>query len=1089
MIAFEQVTAWIDAGEMGELLDALSTAGEAERRALARPLKAFASEWWSSTGLVPGRPSPRLLRREGAFRLAGAACLPRAADVVTWLRSDRAWFVPSPESLTALVHALGLPGRPSTAAVATGLATRMRPDDTVRQWPIARALLDASGTEPPATEATLTGWMREVRFTDWLREERLPAGWPQEDPPPAGWPSSGWPSSGWPSSGWPQEDPPPAGWPAERRSGAGRARDDDGDDVLPDVVWPPTDRLVGWFLAHLFEVPRVCGELRDDGPAVLARLCADRIADRAAMLDGCLFRLRAGDRPSALRPVVALHRLLEPTAGECAARRPEYLGLLTAAHSPTVELAVQALRHADGDGPPDVDTVADAAHTMLLRPEKKLFRAQLAWHQAALAAKPEPPLFASLLSGLANESPDLAEQALKLAARHLPSFGPEGRDLLEQAAADLTGDLRRQARSALAAPTGVPGPGPSPHAPALASDPSAATVPSAATDPSVATDSFVVTDRSAAIDLSAVTDPFAVTDLSRGEPGAVVDPSRGQPASAPSRGQPASAFGPSTHERPAAAPMPAPIGSLAELSAEVGVLMNTEADDPVRWELILDGLIRFGRADRTALAEAMRRHTRDWDSPVVNMLRATVTGAWSPWVPNRWEKQLPGPFWMTVARAAEIGRQFATELPLTLLATPATVDGHVDPDRVCALLAEFEEAGRQPGPHDLSQALLRLPRASTPGGPPTSATGSTTATAGPGSCAAEPSTLAAGPSAPTAGPGRFAVGPGTLAAAGRLRSPAGRAFAAYLNDGGLPDPDIITVVAGSRPCAQARQCRDGELHCYCAQQPNRRRSVTFDPIAHPSLAVPETLLALPVTDVYNRAYGAHRDAPMGYWPMMFPGHREIVAGHAQALLAPAADGNLANQLDILPVLARNDGPFGPAMALCLAYGLAAGRPAGRIATADAFLTLAGSDRTRLDRTAEHQSGPDHLGHVGRDHLGHVGRDHLALVGRELALLHTAKMIVLKRVVDGLATIVRAGAAGPAWSVIRELLPAVLSDPRPAAGAPDLLMLAESAAAAAGVRETLPEVAAVAARTGKSRLTAEAARLQRTLTGTQSADEP
>ncbi|GIE82167.1 hypothetical protein Aph02nite_81170 [Actinoplanes philippinensis] len=50
----------------------------------------------------------------------------------------------------------------------------------------------------------------------------------------------------------------------------------------------------------------------------------------------------------------------------------------------------------------------------------------------------------------------------------------------------------------------------------------------------------------------------------------------------------------------------------------------------------------------------------------------------------------------------------------------------------------------------------------------------------------------------------------------------------------------------------------------------------------------------------------------------------------------------------LPPPAACDGPFGPAMALCLAYGMSAGRPEGRLATADAFADLAG--RGLLDGT-------------------------------------------------------------------------------------------------------------------------------------------
>jgi hypothetical protein len=61
-----------------------------------------------------------------------------------------------------------------------------------------------------------------------------------------------------------------------------------------------SDRLTGWFLRSLFEVPGVGSELGAEGPAALAELCADRPALRSSLLDGCLFRLRAS--PPARRP-------------------------------------------------------------------------------------------------------------------------------------------------------------------------------------------------------------------------------------------------------------------------------------------------------------------------------------------------------------------------------------------------------------------------------------------------------------------------------------------------------------------------------------------------------------------------------------------------------------------------------------------------------------------------------------------------------------------------------------------------------------------------------------------------------------------
>jgi len=183
-----------------------------------------------------------------------------------------------------------------------------------------------------------------------------------------------------------------------------------------------------------------------------------------------------------------------------------------------------------------------------------------------------------------------------------------------------------------------------------------------------------------------------------------------------------------------------------------------------------------------------------------------------------------------------------------------------------------------------------------------------------------------------------------------------------------------------------------------------------------------------------------------------PSHRELVAAYVQPLLAPAADGNVRGGGDLLPALARASGPLGPAFALCLAYGLTAGRPAERLTATDAFVLTA----ARAD--------------LGSADLG-------ALVGHELAALNDAGVLVLRRVAEALTGALRAGAAAEVWATARALVPAALTA---TAGGPDLLALATAAASAVGAREALPGVQDVAARGGRTRLVTEAGRLARTL---------
>jgi hypothetical protein len=931
MITFDELLPWIESGDVGKVTAALLAAGEPERRALAASLKAFqlvplplpthetptrerqTHETPTQAELTHETPPQAELtyeeaaqayfreqagwqrhrelssRREGALRVAGAACLTRAADIVSWLRSDRFWEEIAGETIDDLVRVLQAPGRPSLAAVAEGLAAKVRPAQVDRQWPLISRLLATAGLPTPATEATVRGWLREFRFADDAREL------------------------------------------------AGLLRAD-----------PRTPALV----PQVFAIARVCGELSGQWPPALARLCADGGFDRSTLLASCLLRLRAGDRPGAIKPVVQLHGLLRPTIDEYAGHRQEYLGMLSSPHAPVAELAQRALRAVDEAGRLTVDEAVEAAYAVLLRPEKKLVRAQLGWLAAALGRATDPRLLGAVAAGLGNESVDLAEQALHLAGKHLPACGEAGRRLLGEAAAGLEGDLRRQADLLLAAeqpaggqPTGEQPTGEQPTPEQPGCEPPAA--------------------EQRAGGLGAGGQPPEHAGL------LPVGPS-GSPEA-----------------------MPPPIASIAELTGAVTALLHDPAE-PVLLERAFAALATFARTDRPALARALRPVVPEyWDSPLVSLLRAAIHGTWTAWEPQEWELRHAAPFWVLVERGNELGRQLCGDPPPALLATPATVDGHVDPARVLTVLTAAEADGWQPGRCDLAQALLRLPRE---------------------------------------------VDPGLLPAAGRLASPAGRGFAAWLRDGGLPDPAVVSCAATHGPGR-----RGGD-------QPGVRRTVAFPAVEHPLLTVFAGLLGLPLDDAYERAYGLHREAPMACWPMIAPSHREIIAAHAQPLLAPAAGGSYASQLDILPVLARSAGPFGPAMALCLAYGLAAGRSTGRLAATDAFVLLAG--RGVLDGS---------------------------LVGRELAALYAAGLIVLKRVAGALADAVRAGAAAQVWAVGRELLPTVLATATPGPGAPDLLAAAASAASAAGVQESLPAVSAVAARGGRSRLVTEAARLSRTIT--------
>lgn len=141
-------------------------------------------------------------------------------------------------------------------------------------------------------------------------------------------------------------------------------------------------------LPHVFRIPRVAAELREEWPPALARLVTDGHYPRAVLLADVLLRLRIGDRPGAVRVVVRVHRSLAPTTAEYAEHRQEYLGMLSSPHVTVADSALVALRAADDAGRLPADAISEAAYAVLPRPEKKLVRTTLGWLDAVLRRTP-----------------------------------------------------------------------------------------------------------------------------------------------------------------------------------------------------------------------------------------------------------------------------------------------------------------------------------------------------------------------------------------------------------------------------------------------------------------------------------------------------------------------------------------------------------------------------------------------------------------------------------------------------------------------------------------------------------------------------
>ncbi|GIE74368.1 hypothetical protein Aph02nite_03180 [Actinoplanes philippinensis] len=279
------------------------------------------------------------------------------------------------------------------------------------------------------------------------------------------------------------------------------------------------------------------------------------------------------------------------------------------------------------------------------------------------------------------------------------------------------------------------------------------------------------------------------------------------------------------------------------------------------------------------------------------------------------------------------------------------------------------------------------------------------------------------------------VDPEVLARAETMTSPSGKVVAGWLRAGGMPDPvssrfeqhsrDSAGQVVGRRVVAALESGRAGG-----------------DRIVLEDALVDITLRSRPEYYV-NTGFQADVLA------MVLPHHREAVAAWALTDLAALADQD-GRDASLLPLIADLSGPIGPATTLALAYGLAARHEADRIAAVDAFLGFA--------------AGPEPFA---------------AALGAELGDLAADGTIKLARVAPALRDAHQAGASAVVWQVLRAALPPLL--PVLPRGLPDLLELGTRAASAVGAHDTVPGLAAVAARGGGTRLVREAKRLLATLT--------
>ncbi|MGW5162186.1 DUF7825 domain-containing protein, partial [Nonomuraea wenchangensis] len=476
-------------------------------------------------------------------------------------------------------------------------------------------------------------------------------------------------------------------------------------------------------------------------------------------------------------------------------------------------------------------------------------------------------------------------------------------------------------------------------------------------------------------------------------------------------------------ERPVAAVLRAPappvlappIATPAELVAELRAL--DWRSEPARCERVLGGLVELTHRDRAAVVAALRPWWEETlpdgvagvdpeeeptehhlymfnDSRIPSLVLRCALAVVAP----KWSRQLnqvpDGSEWVCQRL---VRRRLEEVIALledggtvpALLATPTSATGHVD----AAVLVERMERleGGEPLPADFEQALLRLPRR---------------------------------------------CDPELVVRAEKLPGEAGRTLAAWLRDGGWPDPAVsVTPYEGAHDSysPQSWSCR-----------------VRVEVVAPADL--PAWLTGLWGVDQRGPAYLSYPDDAL-WWPLVMPSHRELVAAALVRFGPWVSDSNDA-RMTALAALAHGDGPVGAATAMLIAGGLGHRRDAQRAAAAEAALTLAAR-----------------------------GQLPSADLGRAVAQLVDVEFVVLKRITAALDGLTAAGAHAEVWAVLAEALPALLPRPgeRPRAGLGELLAVAARAAALTGARGEVAGLAGMAARKGSSRVLYEARHLHETLT--------
>ncbi|MBO8191312.1 hypothetical protein ITI46_06340 [Streptomyces oryzae] len=366
----------IDNGDYHAVPDALAAMNADERRAVVPGLKAARASLSRVTLWTYDDP------RRIAVQLAGAGCLASAPAVAEWLLKGKTRVTSIPgwrpdASLLACLFADGPDTRDADfqAELVRRIADSRLDDGELPYYHLAVELIRRSGCPVPATDAFVLTWARET------------AGRYNIDTTAPTW-----------------DERPLAGILAD-------------SPFLQPLAY------------RLFEIDGVPGYTnlsaysRDDPdhswPAALAALATDGTLDAGRLHDAVLASLVRGTGAAAdIRFRLWTLEKLAPSMEECAKYEDEYVRLLLDGPSTVAAHAQQVLK-----GVLAPARVVEVSRDALLRPEKKLVRAQLGWLDRAV--RQEPATAGAAVAALAEardalEDAALRERTERLINRHSP---------------------------------------------------------------------------------------------------------------------------------------------------------------------------------------------------------------------------------------------------------------------------------------------------------------------------------------------------------------------------------------------------------------------------------------------------------------------------------------------------------------------------------------------------------------------------------------------------------------------------------------------------------------------------------------------